>query len=304
MRWNKKFGNNNVRDTRGSRNSQTRFRGAGGRSLLSFLPVLFRFLGFKGTLIVGIVAGGIFFLKPDLFQTLLSATSQNTTQSSQVTTNSPEDQETILFIQNTVGSINATWPKLMGSAYRPPSLDLVNDHKGTGPYYMPSNEKIYLDPQFFHDLAQKYGAPGDFAHAYVIAHEGAHHVQKILGLTDFVHQKYGAANYNQLSVRLELSADFLAGVWAHHAIKNKDFSLDEGDLEEAIRAARQIGDDALQKKAGARNIDPSKFTHGTSEQRMAWLRYGIQSGNMKDCDLFIISKASISLGNSLFPPGH
>lgn len=301
MRWRKDFNNSNVRDTRGS----SRSFGGGSRrggSLLSILPMLFRVLGFKGTLVVGVIAGGVFLFKPTLIQSLLGVSS-NTAQVTQTNRANPEDQETVQFIKNSIGSVNAIWSQVLGRAYRNPQFEITTDHRGTGPYYMPSNETIYLDPQFFDDLATKYEAPGDFAHAYVIAHEGAHHLQKIFGLTDFVHSQHGSTNYNQLSVRLELYADFLAGVWAHNAVKAGHFTFDNGDVEEAIRAAQAIGDDTLQKKAGAWKIDPSKFTHGTSAQRMNWLKHGLKSGDLKDCNLFIMEKGGkISLGNTLSPP--
>ena len=304
MRWNKDFNNGNVSDTRGSGGRRSFGGGRRGMSLFSIVPMLFRLLGFKGTLVVGLIAGGVFLFKPTLLQSLLGVATGGT-QTTQIDRTNPEDQQTVQFIKNSMGSVNAIWSQLLGSSYRSPQFEITTDHRGSGPYYMPSNETIYLDPQFFDDLATKYEAPGDFAHAYVIAHEGAHHVQKILGLTDFVHKQHGAANYNQLSVRLELYADFLAGVWAHNAVKAGHFTFDDGDIEEAIRAAQAIGDDALQKKAGAWKIDPSKFTHGTSAQRMAWLKYGLKSGNLRDCHLFIMNRSGeISLGDSLSPPAR
>lgn len=298
MRWNKNYENRQINDSRGNRG---RGYSGGGRGLLSIVPLLFRFLGFKGTAIVGIIGAVVYFINPGLVQSLLGMSpSSGSTQ--QIDRDSVEDKQSVLFIKNTMGSVDAIWTKLLGNNYRKPNFNLISDTQGMGPYYMPSNETIYLDPQFFNDLSSKYNAPGDFAHAYVIAHEGAHHIQKLLGFTDFVHQQHGKKNYNQLSVRLELYADFLAGVWAHNAVKNQDFTFENGDVEEAIRAANAIGDDALQKKAGAWKIDPSKFTHGTSAQRQAWLLHGLKSGDFRDCDLFLMDRyGNISTGGDLLP---
>ena len=153
-----------------------------------------------------------------------------------------------------------------------------------GPFYCPADEKIYIDPTFFEQLARRHGAPGDFAQAYVIAHEVAHHVQKLVGYSKIVNDVRRRGNEvetNRASVRLELQADFLAGVWAYHAHKEYQI-LEDGDLEEAINAANQIGDDTLQKQAQGYAV-PERFTHGTSAQRMRWFKQGLVSGNMKQC---------------------
>jgi len=150
-----------------------------------------------------------------------------------------------------------------------------------GPFYYPTNKTIYIDLSFFDDLKNKYGAPGDFAKAYVLAHEVGHHVQHLLKLTDKVHSKKGRVperDYNRLSVRLELQADFLAGVWSHHEHERSEI-LERGDVEEALQAANAIGDDRLQKQAQG-HIVPDSFTHGTSEQRMRWFSKGARSGNV------------------------
>jgi predicted metalloprotease len=145
----------------------------------------------------------------------------------------------------------------------------------------------YLDARFFDDLARQLGAPGDFAQAYVIAHEIGHHVQNLLGISDSVHEQRARSSqteYNELSVRLELQADFLAGVWAHHAQRNWNI-LEEGDVEEALRAASAIGDDRLQKRSQG-YIVPDSFTHGTSEQRVRWFRLGFETGDLSQGDTF------------------
>lgn len=180
-----------------------------------------------------------------------------------------------------------------GGAYQKPKLVIFADavqtgcgtaSKAVGPFYCPADQQIYIDPSFFDDLARRHGAPGDFAQAYVIAHEVAHHVQYLIGFSDIVNrvrQQGDEIASNQASVRLELQADFLAGVWANHAHRNFQI-LEGGDLEEAITAANQIGDDTLMRQATGRVI-PERFTHGTSKQRVRWFTAGIKSGNIEDC---------------------
>ena len=186
------------------------------------------------------------------------------------------------------------WKKLLpkyGIRYRDPRLVIYN--VGTrmpggvadarmGPFYLPSNEHIYIDPTFFDEMETKFGVEGDFARAYVVAHEFGHHIQKILGRTTELHNKHGKVSkreYNRGSVRLELHADFLAGVFAHHDDKNFN-SLDRGDIQEAMECARAIGDDRLQKQAGGR-VRPDHFTHGTSEQRARWFMKGYTTGDLR-----------------------
>jgi predicted metalloprotease len=156
-----------------------------------------------------------------------------------------------------------------------------------GPFYCPLDEKLYIDLGFYEDMRRRLGAPGDFAQAYVIAHEVGHHVQKLLGISDRVHaaqQRAGEAEANDLSVRLELQADFLAGVWAHHAERNWQI-LEEGDVEEALNAASAIGDDRLQMKSRG-YVVPESFTHGSSEQRVKWFRLGLATGDMNQGNTF------------------
>lgn len=158
----------------------------------------------------------------------------------------------------------------------------------TGPFYCPPDNSIYLDLTFFRDLAQRFQAPGEFARAYVIAHEVGHHIQNLLGITDemqALRSRVSQAEYNQYSVRLELQADYLAGVFAHH-IQGEGI-LEEGDIEAALRAASAIGDDRIQKETQGR-VSPDSFTHGTSEQRMRWFLKGFQSGDLSDGDTFSI----------------
>ena len=156
-----------------------------------------------------------------------------------------------------------------------------------GPFYCPADRKVYIDLGFYQTLKDQLGAPGDFAQAYVIAHEVGHHVQSLLGVTAKMEQRRGnltQAQYNAQSVRLELQADCLAGVWAHHAQATRQI-LEAGDVEEAMNAAAKIGDDALQGKGGGRVV-PDSFTHGTSSQRQYWFHAGLQGGSVKNCDTF------------------
>jgi len=183
-----------------------------------------------------------------------------------------------------------------GGGYRAPKLVLYRGATPTGcgrgqaamgPFYCPSDQRVYLDLDFFDTLNRRLGAPGDFAQAYVIAHEVGHHVQNLMGITDRVEQLRGQqseAQANAVSVRVELQADCLAGVWAHHSQQTKGW-LEGGDVEEALNAASQIGDDTLQKKSRG-VVVPESFTHGTSAQRANWFRRGLQSGNVSGCDTF------------------
>jgi predicted metalloprotease len=156
-----------------------------------------------------------------------------------------------------------------------------------GPFYCPADQKVYIDLSFYQDLKQRHGAPGDFAQAYVIAHEVGHHVQNLLGISDKVQaarRSAGEAEGNRLSVRLELQADCLAGVWGNHADRSRQV-LEEGDVEEALRAASSIGDDRLQRQSQG-YVAPESFTHGTSEQRVRWFKRGISSGKLESCNTF------------------
>jgi predicted metalloprotease len=180
--------------------------------------------------------------------------------------------------------------------YRPPHLVLFTDrvqsacgyaNAAVGPFYCPPDERVYLDLGFFHQLQARFHAPGDFAQAYVIAHEVGHHVQNLLGISQRVSSQRGRVSpqeYNRLSVRLELQADFLAGVWAHHAQEARHI-LEQGDIEAALRAATAIGDDRLQRETRG-YVVPDSFTHGTSAQRVRWFRRGLESGNIADGDTF------------------
>jgi len=188
----------------------------------------------------------------------------------------------------------------LGETYQEPNLVLFSDgvesacgfaQSAVGPFYCPGDGKVYLDLDFFRSLHERFGAPGDFAQAYVIAHEVGHHVQNLLGISGKVHQAQrgrSEAEANALSVMLELQADCLAGLWANHAQETKQI-LEAGDIEEALGAASAVGDDTLQQRARGR-VAPDSFTHGTSEQRQRWFRIGFQEGRLEACDTFNASR--------------
>lgn len=203
------------------------------------------------------------------------------------------------FVSVVLADVEDVWTEIFrqsGATYREPILVLFRDQvqsacgyatAASGPFYCPADMKIYIDLSFCDDLANKYGAQGDFAIAYVIAHEVGHHVQNLFGILDEVtaeRQRLSEVRANQLTVRLELQADFFAGVWAHHASRMFD-SLEAGDIEEALHAAASIGDDVLQKKYQGRVV-PDTFTHGTAAQRSSWLRKGWVTGDVSQGDTF------------------
>jgi predicted metalloprotease len=210
----------------------------------------------------------------------------------------PQEEELKQFSATVLGSTEDVWGDLFrkeGETYRKPTLVLFTDvvrsscgdaGAAVGPFYCPGDEKLYLDLSFFDELQTRFRAPGDFAAAYVIAHEVGHHVQKLIGTMDKVDAARGRmseAAANQLSVRLELQADFLAGVWAHYA--QQKGILEAGDIEEALGAASAVGDDRLQKE-GQGYVVPDSFTHGTSEQRIRWFKKGLETGDIRQGDTF------------------
>ncbi len=215
---------------------------------------------------------------------------------------SPEDVRKGEFVKRILGSTEDVWtelfPKELGKRYQQPTLVMFSGqtksacgfaNAAVGPFYCPADQKVYIDLAFYDELKNKFRAPGDFAQAYVVAHEIGHHVQNQLGLTDQVHSRQGRVSkeeFNQLSVRLELQADYLAGVWAHHAQKTKGI-LEPGDLKEGLVAATAIGDDRLQMQAQG-YVVPDSFTHGTSEQRLKWFAKGLKAGTIEGFDTFKI----------------
>ncbi|KAA8475191.1 hypothetical protein BDE36_4234 [Arcticibacter tournemirensis] len=220
----------------------------------------------------------------------------------QTTTSGTPNDEQGKFVDAVLVDTEDVWNELfsqMGSQYKEPNLVLFTQSTSsgcgfagaaTGPFYCPADEKVYIDLSFYDDLKTRFNAPGDFAMAYVIAHEVGHHVQNLMGITDKVDRMQGnisESEYNKMSVRLELQADFFAGVWAHHDQKMKNI-LEEGDIEEALQAANAVGDDRLQKQSSG-TVTPDAFTHGTSEQRMRWFKKGFETGDIKQGDTFAAS---------------
>ncbi len=245
-------------------------------------------------LIVYMLLGG----DPQVALNFLQSDSQ-TTETSTDYQPTAHEEELAEFVAVVLADTEDVWHKLfneMGLEYREPILVLfsgqVNSACGlsgaaTGPFYCPGDDRLYIDLLFLDDLQQRLGAKGDFAIAYIIAHEVGHHVQNQLGTLDEVHslqQQVGQEQSNELSVRLELQADFYAGIWAHHAQKMKNI-LEEGDLDEAINAAQAVGDDNLQKQSQG-YVVPDSFTHGTSAQRMNWFKKGYSTGNLNEGNTF------------------
>jgi predicted metalloprotease len=214
----------------------------------------------------------------------------------------PEEERLVEFVSDVLDDAQATWASLLPNRYRRTKLVLFRDaiqsacgfaQTASGPFYCPSDEKVYIDLGFYGELRQRFGAPGDFAQAYVIAHEIGHHVQRVVGIEEQVRdlQQRRPDQVNALSVRLELQADCLAGVWGHAAAQRgqltneRQVALEPGDMEDGLRAAAAIGDDRIQHMSGSR-VQPESFTHGSSVQRVEWLRRGLQGGNADACDTF------------------
>ncbi|MBL0928111.1 MAG: zinc metallopeptidase [Phycisphaerales bacterium] len=215
----------------------------------------------------------------------------------------PADDPTAKLVAKVLGDTEDVWADLfrqMGRAYTPPRLILFSGRvdsacglasSAVGPFYCPADRRVYIDLNFYSELSTRFGAPGDFAQAYVIAHEVGHHVQNLLGTSAKVDAQRGRVSereMNDLSVRLELQADFYAGVWAHHANKARQI-LEPGDIDEGIRAAGAVGDDRLQMQATG-HVVPDSFTHGTSEQRIRWFKLGFESGDVRKGDTFSVPR--------------
>ena len=270
MKWKGRKSSENVEDRRGMRSKGVIGGGIGGIILL---------------LVVTLLGGN----PADLVNQLGGDSSNSSSQVDYVGTE--EEEELADFVSVVLADTEQVWTKIFkekGLVYEEPTLVLYKDQvqsacgtagSSVGPFYCPGDHKLYIDLSFYDELKREFQAPGDFAMAYVVAHEVGHHVQTLLE-TDKNQQR---ANSNEYSVRFELQADYLAGVWAHHA-ESLDL-LEEGDLEEAITAASAVGDDTIQKRAQGYAV-PESFTHGTSEQRMRWFKKGFQSGNLQDGDTF------------------
>ena len=223
-------------------------------------------------------------------------------EQAQVSNSVPPEDEAGKFVSVVLRDTEEVWAKIfqeLGREYEEPTLVLFTGQtqsgcgfasSATGPFYCPADEDVYIDLSFNNELKERFGAPGDFAQAYVIAHEVGHHVQNLLGTTDKVDRMRGKISeieYNKLLVRLELQADFYAGVWAYHAQKMNQV-LEAGDIQEALNAANAIGDDRLQEQ-GQGKVVPDAFTHGTSEQRMRWFKKGFETGDVNQGDTFSAS---------------
>ncbi len=278
MRWQGREESKNVIDSRRGRVKKV---GAG--------------LGIGSLIIIGLAL----FLGQDPSAILQQTQSQQAPHSQQAPPSQADDQLASfvkVVLKDTEDVWNVLFREQLGRNYKEPVLEIYSERvnsacgmgtAASGPFYCPGDDKVYIDLSFYQDLKNRFQAPGDFAMAYVVAHEVAHHVQNQLGITMEIQRKRGRIpekDYNNLQVRLELQADFLAGVWAHHA-QNMKGILEQGDIEEAMNAAHAIGDDRIQMQSRG-YVVPDSFTHGTSEQRMRWFRKGLESGDLRLGDTF------------------
>jgi uncharacterized protein len=285
MRWTPGGSRENLEDRRGQ-------RGGGGFGL----PI--RGLGIGGFLVLLVLS---FIFKTDFFA-LLGGGGGSTAPVAQAPA-SPEEEKMVDFVNTVQLDVQKTWQEQFaasGQTYEPAKLVLFTDstqsgcgygQAAMGPFYCPADQKAYIDLGFYQELKSRFGAPGDFAQAYVLAHEMGHHVQKLLGIDQQVRQaqENNPDQANALSVRMELQADCFAGVWGHVASQRRDVSegmiLEPGDAEEALNAASSIGDDRIQSQAGA-SVNPESWTHGSSDQRVQWFQVGMQTGDPEKCDTF------------------
>lgn len=283
MRWTDLRESSNVEDRRGFSGGKIAVGGVGG--------------------IIVLILALLFGADPRQLLEQLPTEDSNGTQISQPT--NPEEEQLKKFTLVVLAQTEDEWNKIftqLGRRYREPTLVLFTNQVSSacgrataavGPFYCPGDQKLYIDLSFFHELQTRFRAPGDFAEAYVVAHEVGHHIQNLLGTMNQVNRAQrgmSEAEANQLSVRLELQADFLAGVWAHHA--QKKGLLDVGDVEEALAAASAVGDDRLQRE-GQGYVVPDSFTHGTSEQRARWFRKGLETGDIRQGDTFASENAKV-----------
>lgn len=291
MKWEGQDQSSNVEDRRGQGTGGGMRRLGGGRGIG------------LGTIVIALVAGWIFGINPLTVLGLLSGgggvEAPQVQQAPAPGTRPPAEDRAAQFASVVLRDTEQVWGQLLqagGAQYREPKLVLFRGATPTacgtgesamGPFYCPGDAKVYLDLDFFDTLSRRMGAPGDFAQAYVIAHEVGHHLQNLMGITgkvDAMRGKVSQQQMNALSVRVELQADCLAGVWAHHSQRGKGW-LEKGDIEEGLNAASQIGDDTLQKASTGRVV-PESFTHGSAQQRMTWFKRGLDTGNINACDTF------------------
>ena len=254
-----------------------------------------------GTIVIALVGGWIFGVNPLTILGMLGGDGGSASTPQVQSTPSQEtraDDPMKRFVKQILGSTEDVWTDLFAKSnatYQKPKLDIYRGSYPTacgqgqtamGPFYCPGDQKVYIDLAFYETLKNKLGAPGEFAEAYVVAHEVGHHVQNLMGITakvDAMRQRVSAAEYNALSVRVELQADCFAGIWGHYS--RDRLKVDQSDIASAMNAAAKIGDDALQRAATG-HVVPESFTHGTSAQRQRWFDTGFQSGNVKSCDTF------------------
>ena len=293
MKWKGRRQSSNIEDRRGQGGSGQGLGGFNPNLLRPLIRLLFSKVGLflvGGFLIISLIMG-----KNPL--TLISQIVCGGIQTEATTPykSTPKDEELKAFSATILANTEDVWHKLLKN-YREPTLVIYSGSVASacgsassamGPFYCPGDEKLYLDLSFFDDMERQLHAPGDFAQAYVIAHEVGHHIQNIMGITDKMNRLRGELSkteYNKYSVRLELQADFLAGVWAHYS-QEMTRMMETGDLQEALNAANAIGDDRLQKQSSGRVV-PDSFTHGTSAQRMRWFKKGFETGDLSQGDTF------------------
>lgn len=290
MRWKGLRKSTNVNDQRGRSGGRSSFGGAGGAGLIRLLFSKTGIIVIAVVLLFSWIAG----VNPLSFFMDTGSGGFGMDQSVPYEP-SAKEEEMADFTKAVLGNTEDVWNQLL-DGYREPTLTLFTDQvqsacggasSASGPFYCSTDEMVYIDLSFFDEMSAKLGAPGDFAQAYVIAHEVGHHVQHLLGISDKVlaqRSQLSEEKFNKLSVRLELQADFLAGVWAYHA-QNMNNIIEPGDFDEALNAASAIGDDRLQKKFQGRVV-PDAFTHGTSAQRVRWFRKGYETGDIEQGDTF------------------
>jgi predicted metalloprotease len=301
MRWRGRRKSSNVEDRRNSRASGLGGFGGGG-GMLRLLPMVFKFLGFKGTAILLVCVGAYGLFSGNLGSMLSGSGLQQETSSDMSAGSFREtaaEKELVEFVSVILADTEETWATLFrqkGMIYKEPRLVLFRSsvqsacgmaQSAMGPFYCPGDQQVYIDLSFFEQLKNRFKAPGDFAQAYVIAHEVGHHIQTLVGTSSKVQasrNKLSTSEGNKLSVRQELQADCFAGVWANHANQTRQL-LEVGDVDEGLTAASAIGDDTLQQQSQG-YVSPDSFTHGSSTQRVKWFKIGLASGDMDSCDTF------------------
>lgn len=287
MKWRGNRESSNVEDRRAGGGGMPGVRLGGGRGIG------------LGTVAIALVAGWLLGVNPLTLLGILAGDPMSPSSQQAPAQRTPIDDELGRFVSVVLADTEDVWKEIFaenGGRYKEPVLVLFRGATQTacgvgqaamGPFYCPADQRVYIDLGFYETLRSRLGAPGDFAQAYVIAHEVGHHVQNLLGISEKVQSaraRMSQADGNELSVRTELQADCFSGVWAHRAHEARQI-LEQGDVEEALNAAAQIGDDALQKRSQG-YVVPDSFTHGTSRQRMSWFRRGLDTGDFRQCDTF------------------